>query len=233
MRAVRILILTFLLSQATLLLRGQVPGYLGNRLLGYYELNCTPFTETFFNDYYNDYKNPLFSFKHAIGVEYVLGRTIQAGAFVQFQDFNTYAPSTSVDDPEDFLPFRSKHRAAGIQFKWFRFDKHGDIAPLGRYTLLEGGYTQMKVTDDGTYLPSGKTDIATFGSWFAAIGKGRSAIHFDKLYMDFGTKIGFVFESFKPRNNNEAIGPLKRMTYQKWWGNFLLNMYLRIGLVAM
>lgn len=232
MSGVKTFILILLLWSIPLGLHAQAPGYLGKKLIGYYELNSTPLTELFFNAYYNDFRSPIISFKHAIGVEYVLGRTIQAGAFVQFQDFNTYAPSTSVDDPEDFLPFRSKHRAAGVQFKWFRFDKHGDIAPLGRYTLLEGGYTQMHVTDDGTYLPSGKTDIATFGSWFAAIGKGRSAIHFDKLYMDFGTKVGFVFESFKPRNNNEAIGPLKRMTYQKWWGNFLLNLYLRIGLVA-
>lgn len=213
--------------------QGQNPGYLGKKLIGYYELNCTPVVELLTNSI-----NPrAFSFKHGLGAEYTISRSLTAGVAVQFQDFNTYGlgiVGNNWSERNFVMAFRSKHRAISAQLRHFRFKRRGDIAPLGRYGLYEAGYTRMTVTDDGTFLPSGKKTITSYDSWFVMIGGGRTGIHFDKLLLDFGLKLGYVLGTFKDEDDLDVrlYDPLKQMVLKKWEGNFLLNLYLRVGLVA-
>lgn len=212
------------------LLHAQVPGYLGKRWIAYYELNTTPLTEHFFSS-----QLPILTFKHGIGANYVISKSTQIGVFGRFQNSTITVPTNAyLLSDNNSLDFYFKQRELGVTIKHYNFHIRGDIAPVGRYVSGQIGYTQMGIEDNGTFLPSGRKDIITYHTAFASLGYGISTILNDIIVIDYGAQIGATFTPlFLERWDNSITwsDPFYSSTREKWMGNYLLNVYLKIGII--
>ncbi len=194
------LILTLLLF-ISISASAQPPGFQGKRLSVNYNLSFFPFSGYLFEDNLAEQNE-----KHQLGVEYVVSRNGSIGLGVEVLNSYVYLPKVRVSNvvfngqdtmlSHEEIKSQANFYGATFLFKYkvYSFDKKGAIAPLGRYTIIEAGYSMFNLSDDGRFI-GGKTRTPInldYSSIIFGVGAGQQSIFMGRFIFDLNVKFSLT-----------------------------------------
>lgn len=212
-----IIIICFIFS--SILLFGQVPGYMGKKIhlqggIKFFPSFSFPVNLSQVAPY--EYVVPGMNYRLETGMDFMVSRKSSVG--FNFHYYNTatyyYGGSSTTYGPRVAID----SGALGIVFKthfgpW--------IAPLGFYYRLETGALVFTVNDFAKNF-GGTFASTTSGSGYINNAFGRTHIFWNKISLDYGVELGFVFP---PYNYNTIQGATNVRMAVHYAGTF----YVKIG----
>lgn len=197
-RNILYILLSILCSTFTHTLSAQsVPGLLGKRLSLSYDFNPFFNLGSFYasSNYDDSYFNSLIAYKHIVGADYALSRSISIGA-----DYGT--ANHLLEDYEDDFSNDFQHsintREYGIRLKYFSADKAGSIAPIGPYIQVRVmGFwykSEMTLLDERTseLIPSISFIYDEQTILAGSFGFGHQSILFGNIIYNIGCEMAAV-----------------------------------------
>jgi hypothetical protein len=202
------LIALFLMGNAAI---AQVPGYMGKRFSFFLEGNPTPalFVQNLNNtvianpggdqattDKVNRFA---FNFRPQVTMEYLVHRDVSIGLSYSRIGIGTtraylVPPRTEDDHEYELDPDVVKGDAAGLHFKFFKFNQSASVAPIGLYQTFSIYVTRTNTYDDK------KSKVKQFKNDFlypvASLSVGRQSMIAKNLIIKTGVEFGWAFVPF-------------------------------------
>jgi hypothetical protein len=220
--------------------QSQVPGYMGKRCIVKANISGMPLTGLL----YSGEKAFDINARYSIGIDYVLSRNICFGISAeQVNDVIKIDKLTTTPTGQSYAPYPDVFKSAanfygynlGVNMKFFLLRSSGSLAPLGRYFLLEYLRSNITVSDDGRYYPSGKTELNTIHTNTFLIGMGSQKILFNRLVIDTNLKYGINFYGLARLQNaetREKYEPIYSASTSKMFSDYLFTLTVGIGILA-
>jgi hypothetical protein len=216
----------------------QVPGYRGKKFMIKVNTKGMPVIGALLGrENYFDL-NARFS----VGADVVLSKSITAGVsmeqvndIITLEKYGNYLQSgyngaRKYETQANFYGYNF-----GANLKFFTHKTSGSIAPFGRFFIVEYLYSNIDVSDDGSFYASGKKDLNHIGAHSLALGLGSQKVLFNKITFEANVKAGlntYGIHSFAKIDKRLVQDEVYKASTSKMATDFLLTVGIGIGFLA-
>jgi hypothetical protein len=200
----------------------QVPGYIGKRFLIQAGIHVFPQFSIFPVNVVQPYSNYFISginYRLELGTEFVISRKSSIG--INGQYFCTAAAPLGGGYPYSNR-YAIEGGSVGAVFKTY-FGQW--IAPVGPYFKAEGGAIFYSVSDPQNNY-GGSFPSQTIYNGYVGFGFGRTHIFANRISLDYGGEIAFVFPPYTSDADNIVPSTNLRMAV-----HYLGSVYVKVGVI--
>ena len=201
----------------TLPARPQPPGYQGKRTLFSASVSAFP------NLYRDLYREQPFRLNTRLSLqgEHVFRRNFSAGIALSYLETqNTYLNAGRTGE------MGIQTWTASVQFRFYRFLRKGNLAPVGPYRQIEAGFVHYALTDlSGNFYPDGRPRLGSYNDFLLGATLGSQRIFYDRFSFFYALRSAWVFQTFVPTDNARAR--LKDTATRRLRG--FMNLQLQVG----
>lgn len=221
----------------------QVPGYRGKKFMIKVNAKGMPIIGALLGrDHYFDL-NARFS----LGADVVLSKSITAGVsieqvndVIELEKYGKFSKTqNNINGVFNVTLNKLKANFYGYNFganlKFFTHKTSGSIAPFGRFFIVEYVYSDIDVSDDGSFYASGKKDLNHFGAHSLVLGLGSQKVLFNRITFEANVKAGlnsYGIHSFAKTEKLLVQDEVYRASTSKMGTDFLLTVGIGIGFLA-
>ena len=201
----------------TLPARTQPPGYQGKRTLFSASFSAFP------NLYRDLYREQPFRLNTRLSLqgEHVFRRNFSAGLALSYLETqNTYLNGGRTGE------MGIQTWTAIAQFRFYRFLRKGNLAPVGPYRQIEVGFVSYSLTDlSGNFFPDGRPRLGTYSDFLVGAAIGSQRIFYDRFNFFYALRSAWVLQTFVPTDNARAL--LKDTASRRLRG--FMNLQVQVG----